>query len=294
MDTVPSAHSITSTLLGQIVSLVPGELRQLIEGETEAISLSAARLGLEVLDAEQRNIGFTFAVERSAEFPLLGRVYFGAVNLLQWQVPPVVRETLRTFFDHALGGQFNSTRKLFFLIAQRKNDPEAALCRFLLWSAVRINLLILTWHQPQVEASGVLDDMERRTEHILTQLLNVDDIHEPDFRPLHVLIAKVLEDTCAAAAPLLMGAMTELEAEFGDALRLVRGLNASDAAIFHPGRFTGPPGSQQILDRFPQHHFESTNAIEQRRARIRKRGNDVHPSSDRFIDLILSADRSRD
>src|SRR5882724_13155642 len=44
---------------------------------------------------------------------------------------------LGRFLTQALTGEFETTRKLLFLIAQRKGDPEAALCRFLLWSLVR-------------------------------------------------------------------------------------------------------------------------------------------------------------
>ena len=139
----------------------------------------------------------------------------------------------------------------------------------------------------QVESIGVLDDMEHRAEVVLRRLLEVEDIHEPDCRPLHILIATVLADTFDAAAPVLMGAMTAIEMEIGDALQIVRGLNARDAALFRPGRFTGAPGSQQILDRFPQHQYSSINAIEQQRTRIRKRVDGLRPTQSRFIDLIL-------
>jgi hypothetical protein len=287
-DTQPAA---VATLLGHIAGVLPPSLRALVDNAAPLMSVSAARLGLEALDAEQRAVRFSSAVKRASEFPLMGRVYFGAVNLLQWQVPQNVRQAVCTVLSHALAGKFDSTRKLLFVIAQRKNDPEAALCRFLLWSAVRLNLLVLTWDEPQVEAAGILDDIENRTEALLRELLTVDDIREPDYRPLHTLVAAALVDACAGAERLLTERMSEEDANKLDALQLIRQLDARDAALFHPGRFSGPAGCQQILDRFPQHEYKSINAMQQRRtrtrAKIREAANELEPSSDRFVDLIL-------
>jgi hypothetical protein len=293
MNTSSTHPSLTVTLVQHILPFLPASLHGLLEREAPALSLPAARLGLEVLDAERRGIPFSVAVERVAEFPLMGRVYFGAINVLQWRVTPAIRDALQGVLNQALEGNFDSLRRLIFIAAQRPADPEAALCRFVLWAAVRINLLILTWHRPKFEAIGVLDEMEDRAEEVLKRLLDGDDFNEPDCRPLHMLIAQVLQDGLAAAAPLLMGAMTNIEAELADALQQVRGLEARDAALFNPGRFTGEVGSQQIHDRFPQHGYSSTNAIEQQRSRIRKKIDVLEPAQDRFIDLILGVNAGK-
>lgn len=286
-ETQPTA---LATLLEHIAAALPPSLRPQIEKAGPLVSLSAARIGLEALDAERRALRFSSAVERAAEFPLMGRVHFGALNLLHWQVPKNVRHAVCAVLTQALTGRFESTRKLLFLIAQRRDDPEAALCRFLLWSAVRINLLILTWDEPQVEALGVLDDIEDRTEAVLRELLTVEDIQESDCRPLHTLVAALLVNAYASAERLLTGAMSELDASKLDALQIIRQLEARDAALFHPGRFSGAAGCQQILDRFPQHHYKSVSAMQQQRTRARRRVrngvNGPGPNSDRFIDLI--------
>lgn len=290
-DTRPAA---VATVLGHIAALLPPSLRPAIEEAAPLLSVSAARLGLEVLDAERRAIRFTSAVERASEFPLMGRVYFGALNLLQWQVPENVRQALQAILTQAIAGKFESTRKVLFLIAQRKDDPEAALCRFLLWSAVRLNLLILTWGEPQVEALGVLDSVEDRAEAVLRELLTIEDIREPDCRPLHTLLAAVLADVYASAENLLTGVTTDADANQLDALQIIRQLDARDAALYHPGRFSGIAGCQQILDRFPQHHYASVNAMQQQRTRTRRQVRNelagLKPQSDRFIDLILAMD----
>lgn len=289
METSTTHTSVLATLIRQMLPLFPTSLHEQLEREVPALSLGAARLGLEVLDAERQRLPFSAAVERAAEFPLMGRVYFGVSNLLQWQVPPPVREALQHVLRRALEGRCESLRKLTFALAQRKGDADAALCRFILWTAVRLNLLILTWHQPTLEVTGVLDEMEDRAEAVLRTLLEGPEFHQPDCRPFHLLVAQVLKEAFDAAAPLLAGAMTEIEIDLAEALKQVRTLEAADAAVFNPGRFTGEAGSQQIYDRFPQHRFASPNAIEQRRSRIRKRTNDLEPAHDRLIDIVLAA-----
>lgn len=290
-DPQPAA---VATLLGHIAAVLPPSLRPLIENAAPLVSLSAARLGLEALDSERRAIRFSSAVERPSEFPLMGRVYWGALNLLQWQVPQNVRHGVQVVLTQALTGKFESTRKLLFLIAQRKDDPEAALCRFLLWSAVRLNLLILTWDRPEIEALGVLDDIENRTEAVLRELLTVEDIREPDCRPLHTLVAALLVDVCESTKGLATGAMSTLDADKLGALEIIRQLEARDAALFSPGRFSGIAGTQQVRDRFPQHDYRSVNAMQQQRTRTRKKvrneASGLKPSSDRLIDLILAVE----
>lgn len=288
-NTLPTHEPLIATLIRQILPFIPDHLHEPLEREAPAIALEASRLGMEVLAAELREVRFSAAVERAAEFPLMGQVYWGAQILLQWQVPPSMREAFQIVLNQAIDGKFESWRRLLFAIARRKGDPEAALCRFLLWAAVRINLLIATWNQAQVQACGVLEDLEDRTEEVLKELFDMPDIEEPDCRPLHVLMAVVLQEAFVAMKPLLLGGMTEIEAGASEALRIVRGLDARDAAMFNPGRSSGAMGSQQVLDRYPQHDFKSPNAMEQRRSRISKKLGDLAVVSDRLIDFILAA-----
>ncbi|MDA8349396.1 MAG: hypothetical protein M0038_11430 [Pseudomonadota bacterium] len=286
MNTLPTNEPVIGVLLRQILPLLPADLHEPLEREAPAVALEALSLGIEVMRAERQGISLSLAVERTAQFPLMGRVYWGMQNLLQSQVPPSIREAFRTMLNQAIAGKFDSWRRLLFAVSRRKGDPEAALCRFLIWSAVRVNLLIATWHQPQVEVCRVLDGLEDRTEEVLKELFDVSDVEEPDCRPLHMLVAIVLQEAYAAMKPLLMGGMTEIEAEMADALRVVRGLEARDAAMFTPGRSSGAIGSQQIVDRYPQHDFKTANAMEQRRSRIAKKPDQLPTVSDRVIDVI--------
>jgi hypothetical protein len=297
MNTSISAQSPSvSALLQQVVlPFFPASVRDSMEHELPLVALQAYQLGVDVMVAEQQGIRYSEAVRRP-EFIKMGRVFYGAINLLQWRLPSAVLEAVRAMLRCAMSGKFEPTRKLLFVIANRKHDPEAALCRFLLWVAVRVNLVVLTWDDPGVDVRGSLDATEDAAEDALRQLLSQADseIQEADFRPLHVLVADAamhlyIHDRTIVEA--MSGFKAELQEMLtnAEALELVRALDARSAAMFWPGGSSGEMGSQQIFDRYPQ-HFESANALEQRRSRLRRKIAAREPSGDRFIDVIRSSD----
>lgn len=281
-------------LVRQVLSFLPVHLHEQIEREAPAVALDAVRLGMEVLSAEQKEIRFAEAVERP-DFLLMARTYRGATNFLQWQLPLAIQEAIRGLLRQAIEGhlepRLDPVRKLLFEIARRKGDPEAGLCRFLLWIAVQINLLIATWHETSFEASGVLEAMEDRTEKILQGLLDVPDMDGPDCRPLHMLVGEALYEMMKTAESVPLVTKTEAKdlERLADALQTIRGLGARDAAILNPGGFTGASGSQLLIDRFPQHEFTSVNAMDQQRRRLRRRLKNPPAVQGRLIDLILEA-----
>jgi hypothetical protein len=192
---------------------------------------------------------------------------------------------------HAAAGDFDPSRKVIFAIATRADDPEAALCRFLLWVAVRINLLVFTWSKPEVETLGVLEAMEDDAEEMLRKLLDVSELQDPEYRPLHVLVGGMLHQTWLAADRTLVEAVNEwgvdLEEFMQQAMLLehVRTLDARSAATCPPARSLEEIGSQQIVDRFPQ-HFETVAAMEQHRSRMRRMITESKPIKNRVIDLL--------
>lgn len=206
-------------------------------------------------------------------------------------LPDPIQQALKRLLGHAAAGDFDPSRKLIFTIAIRKDDPEAALCRFLLWIAVRINLLIYTWDRPEIEALGVLEQMEDRAEEMLRQLLDVRDLAEPDFRPLNVLVAAAVHDTWQRADHTLLEALTQWGSEFGERMKSatflerIRELDARSAATIPPLGRDEPIGSVQITERFPQ-HFRSVEAMEQQRTRLRKKTRTYQKRDDRMIDVI--------
>lgn len=215
--------------------------------------------------------------------------------MLQWRLPPPVREALQAILEATAKGAFDPTGKIIFAIATRKHDPEAAVCRFLLWVTVQINLLALTWDSPEVETLGALAEMEDKAERVLRELLDVEAMTEPDIRPLHVLVAEMAVHMSLSVKERFAAAMRDFGGELEElitnakALEAVRRLDDHDAAMFSPGRFDGQVGSQQIVDRYPQ-HFTKANTMEQQRRRLFLDGKRPEEPTDRFIDFIRAAD----
>jgi hypothetical protein len=275
-----------------IATFYPEPIRAQIEREMPAISLQTTRLALEVVAAETSGVSFLAAVERP-EFPLMARLHFGVLDILQTELPRELRDGVRALLEHAAGGDFDPMRKLLFEVASRQGDPEAALARFLLFQAVRLNLYLNTWTEPQLEAWGSLRRIEERAESIVRELLRVDLMFHPDVRPLHVLVKEALihlavdaERIEAALRENVKSFMEKMEL-LTEAHRVVRELKAADAAVFRPGMTTEGLGSQRIADRFPD-HFPS--AVDQRRSRFRKRFDPEKPPAspgNRVIDVIF-------
>lgn len=160
---------------------------------------------------------------------------------------------------------------------------------------MRLNLLIATWNAPEVEASGTLASVEDAAEDVLLDVLDAGDFTDPELRPLHLLVSEMMLHVGADVSARFGVATNELGTAWSEmlteaeAIRRVRELDARDAAMYQPGRSSGPLGSQQISDRFP-HHFPSANAMEQRRSRRSRRTAPASEPENRFIDLLRKID----
>ncbi|HTQ08786.1 MAG TPA: hypothetical protein VMI31_01820, partial [Fimbriimonadaceae bacterium] len=148
----------------------PDELRRQLLNEIPALSLATGRLALEVLDAETRCMKFSEAV-LDPTFPLMGRVHFGVADTLMQRLDAKMIEAMKRLLGHAALGDFDPIRQLTFAIATRRSSAEGALCRFALWQAIRLNVLIGTWNDPILEAAGYLWDADRHAEEILESFL---------------------------------------------------------------------------------------------------------------------------
>lgn len=280
--------------LKSLTNLFPSHLRTEVENDIPALSLAAGRLAMEVLDAELNGLKYLDAVEHP-NYPLMARVHHGVLDTLQWRMPPQMLGTIRTVCKSAARGDFDPFRKAFFNLATRKNDPEAALARFFLFQGIRLNLYVWTWNQPEVEASGCLAEIENEAQQCLEKWLNEPEMQEPDLRPLNIVVADAIAQLgvrTSRMANLLrrhVGDVVEQIIDMAEATRLVRAMDAADAAVFRPGRSKEPLGSQRIADRFPW-HFPSANAVEQRRSRIKRKIKTdqlTSEGSSRLIDVIL-------
>jgi hypothetical protein len=288
-----------TTAVRSIASFYPPRFRAEIERDIPRLMLQAGALAWEVMRAEEDGIRYAEAVHRP-EFPLMGRVHYGLADMLQWRLTPELREALQELARHAERGEFDDARRLLFIIAFRRRDPEAAIARFLLFEGVCLNLLLATWDRPDVEAIGALAEVVAEAQTVVDELLGHPAMYEDDVRPLHVLVAEMvihLEQRHARRVAALrnqMGEFLQDLVEQVEATRLVRSLDASDAAVFRPGPFPESFGSQQIADRYPW-HFPSANAVEKRRSRLRARLRRqdwlVDPRRDRVVDVLLGGDR---
>lgn len=270
-------------VIESVVPFYPAALRRQIRRELPALRTQALRLALEVLDAEAQELRFAEAVLRP-DFPLMARVHFGIVDALCHRIPPKLRNAIRDAINAAARGDFDDGRQLMFAIATRRNDPEAALCRFVLWQAIRMNVFVMTWDEPLVEVSGVLAEVEADAENWLRSALEVPDMFDEDVRPLHVLVA---EASFRITESVTAGISAEFAAELiqtVEDLHAVRAMYAADVAALWPGAANGPLGSQQVADRYPQ-HFSNANNVDQRRSRARRKKS-RRPAGDRLVDLL--------
>lgn len=292
--------AVTSTL-DTLVSLYPPYLRPELEKAMPSLALEAGRLALEVLAAEANGIPYKTAIARP-DFALMARVHHGLLDLLQWRLSPELREGVRYVVRRVAEGDVEPFRRVIFAMAARRGDPEAALARFMLFEAVRLNLYVRTWDSPQLEAWGCIDRIEDDAERIVSQLLNVPEMFEEDTRPLNVLVAESLLRLHIDASNVMdvlrqhVGDVIDDMMLMTDATRIVRALDAPDAAAFRPMKAPEPLGSQQIADRFPW-HFPSANAVEKRRSRFRARfdpDEPPEPSGNRLIDVLADAVREEE
>ncbi len=275
-----------------ISAFYPDDLRRQLRKEIPTLSLATGRLALEVLDAETRRIKFGDAV-LDPSFPLMGRLHFGVADTLMQRLDPKMVKAIKKMVSHAACGDFDPVRQLTFAVATRPNTPEGALCRFVLWEAIRLNVLVGTWNDPIFEAAGCLWDADQHAEELLLNFLQDPQMLEEDVRPLNVLVQAATECLERSVSRFRSAiehhgtALRELlaKAEF---LQTVRGLDARSAAALWPGESHEGLGSQRIADRFPQ-HFPSANAVEAQRTRSSRRvkgHRSTKKQEVRLIDLI--------
>ena len=283
--------ALTETVRSML-SLYPPNLRAEIEASLPTWSLQAQRLAMEVVSAECEGIPFAVAVERP-DYPLMGRLHHGVRDLLQWHVPPQIREVFEAMGRRAAEGGFDSLRRSLFAIARRRNDNESALMRFIFYEMIGLNLLLATWDKPGIEVSGSLERVQADVQQQLEEALLMSEMHEADVRPLHVLFAEAmlrLGKDAKDSALLQFEETIENLVEVAERTQVLRSLEASDAAALRIGRGDKKLGSQQMADRYPW-HFSSPNSVEQRRSRVHKKHREegalaLSAEGDRFVDII--------
>jgi len=292
---LPIQTSFISSFIETLMAYLPRSFRGAAVSVLPGLRLQLERLGLEVLDAEERGVGYSESV-RQPHFPMMAAVYFGGTDLLRWRLPRAVRDALKPLLHLAEDGSLDAVRQLWFTLARDRASCEAAAGRFFLWCALVINLRFHTWDYPEAEAFGALSAMEEEAEVHLKELLHIPDLSEADFRPLDVLVLGLLEQTRRVTADLWKllientgVGLTEL-LDTAEALRQTRRMDARHAATLESRLLDPGAGSQQIVD---QHSrlYSTVQALESLRSRVLERltTGTYKFANDRLIDLLRSS-----
>ena len=280
-----------------LLSFYPRSLRAEVEAAMPVLSLHAQRLAMEVASAELEGIPFAEAIDRP-DYPLMGRMHYGLRDLLQWRVPRAIRKVFETIGQLAAEGDFDSLRGSLFAVARRRDDNEGAVMRFVFYEMIGLNLLLATWDEPSVEASGALDRAQASVQQQLEELLLVPEMYEADVRPLHVLVAEAMLRLGKDAEDIMRHQFEDTIDDIVEITALTqisRSLEAPNAAALRVGRGEEELGSQQIADRYPW-HFPSSNSVEQRRSRMGKRSRKegilaLSVRGEMFVDIMRATSR---
>ncbi len=164
---------ISPSLRDQLLALYPEAVRESVEAVLPELELLAARLSMEVLDVELNGVPYAEAVHRAGDWPLMARLHHGLVDILQLELPPNLQSILVSALKNV--DQWDGVEDLRRLVACRAavNDHslEAALARFALYQPIRLNLWVLYWDLPEVEALGCMKQLDCESEALLRQRL---------------------------------------------------------------------------------------------------------------------------
>lgn len=232
----------------------------------------------------------------------MGRVHFGILDFLQYEIPYDLAEVVRDIFGHVetWAGLEDLRRFAVCHAALRPDHAEGVLMRFLLYEAIRLNLWLVTWDDPAPEALGFMTQLDRDAEAVLRDRIHQDDMFDEDVRPLHVLVTDAacrlqaqFEEARAALAKDVPEVVEFVTETLCRATAEARRLAAADAAELR-NDYAGCIGdlhldSLLLSERHPR-LLPSPEPVDMRRSRLRKRlkggGGRVRT---RVIDVLRSA-----
>lgn len=170
-----------------------------IDAGLEQVRYGVARLALEMGHAESLGLPMGDVVRDEERFPTVRKFHLGVGDFLRLELPQELVALARRMLSAPEPEQFEPIRLSLARAActANTNTPERALARLLLFEAVRMNLLVATWHdRPDLIRVGLDDDaLDDAAEQQLLILVENDDVlHGPEpIRPLHVLVAAGLD-----------------------------------------------------------------------------------------------------
>ena len=183
-----------SNALDALLSVYPDTVRPEIEEGIPDLLRMAERLGLEVLQAEADGLTFAEAVRRPRDFPLMGRVHYGVIDIFQFELPTDLVAVFREMCRRArLLDASDLGRYMFAAAAVQDRSKDRAAMRFLIYECVRANAWALTFDSPHAEALGCFRDLDEVAEADLRKRLRAAAMFADDIRPIPILVAEAVE-----------------------------------------------------------------------------------------------------
>ncbi len=291
---------IIRNLSSHLAGLLPEPFRAEVERELSAMYLKAGRLGAEVLDAEMEGLTYAAAVQQDGKFPMMARVHHGFLPVLFTEFPAEMQVVFKDLARRVEAGDARQLRQASFIAANPdRTTAGAALLRFLLFQACRMNLYLLAYRQPAIEVLGVLKDMDEQAEASLRRHLRHAEVDETDTDPLDLLVVELLEklsdrtDAARREAAEWQESMHEVVEYLVEMEEVARALPVRDGVLLR-NRVAESRGDEQLgAIRLQERHpdlFPSPEAVDQRWSRLRRRaeaGKDLPvPRTARLIDII--------
>lgn len=222
-------HLEATGYLATLQSLLPPGAD--IEQGFQELRLAAAKLGLEIYEAEVRGVPLATAVGDEHNFPNLFRVHVGLRDMFTLEMP----KALVPWVERAMaGGVAGPTDNLQLQLGRMATDgalppAERARARFALFELLRMALFFAEYlERGQLTALGVSPrHLDELAEQKLNYWLTLEPEHTADVRPLNVMMAAAMEDLTRQGQALAK----ELLTVSADLVNAVRGRQALEERL---------------------------------------------------------------
>lgn len=269
-----------STAAEVLLSLYPEPLRTEVEHALPGLWLEAARLGLEVIKAERAGLNYAEAVTQPRDYPLMQRVHFGFIDVLQHEVPATMAGSIREFCRRARAFDDHTLSQLLFAAAAPMDGTaDRAVLRFIIYELIRVTVWALSYDDPSLEVLRCHQALDIEAERHMRERFHGLPMFDENVRPLQVLLAEAMEYLLAQQQHRLAIA----QAQGADTMEMInmlmfqalaaRSLAAPDAVLLR-NQYAGDLGAeelgaQELADRHPE-LFPSAAAVWQRSSRLKK------------------------
>lgn len=260
------------------------------------IRLRAARLGIEILECEDAGISYAAAARRPGDWPMLAQTHYGMLDVLQYEVPAEHLDAVLAMLERARALDARGFGQELLLASAHERTAESALIRFFIYEVIRINMWLLSWDSPQLEALGAMVRIDAEAQRIFEMRLRESWTYHDETRPLVVLVAETFQELAEVGRQLISdaaaagGEHTEYILGLTRATGLARRLGAADAAVLR-NEYAARVGEEKLdSTRLAERHptlLRNAQATDTRRSRLVTAIREERPPRvrKRFVDL---------